>query len=48
MRVARTAMCVNDATKMKQWALFGPPDEFDAGNGTASAAWVLASRGGGG
>ncbi len=48
MRVATTTMCVGDATRIKQWAPFGPPDEFDASNGTASAAWVLASRGGGG
>jgi hypothetical protein len=48
MRVATTRMCVDDATTMKRWALFGPPDEFDASDGTASTAWVLASRGGGG
>ncbi len=48
MHVATTMMCVNDATTMKRWAPFGPPDEFDASDGTASAAWVLASRGGGG
>jgi hypothetical protein len=46
MRVATTTMCVDDATTMKRWAPFGPPDEFDASNGTASAAWVLASMGG--
>ncbi len=48
MRVATTTMCVDDATTMKRWAPFGPQDEFDASNGTAFAAWVLASRGGGG
>jgi hypothetical protein len=48
MRVATTTMCVEDATIMKRWAPFGPPDKFNASNGTASAAWVLASRGGGG
>ncbi len=48
MRAATTRMCVDDATMMKRWAPFGPPDEFDASDGTASAAWVLASRGGGG
>ena len=44
MRIATTTMCVDDATTMKRWAPFGPPDKFDAGNGTASATWVLASR----
>ncbi len=48
MHIAMTTMCVNNATTMKQWAPFGLPDKFDAGNGTASATWVLASRGGGG
>ncbi len=48
MHVVTTAMCVDDATTMKRWAPFGPPDKFDASDGTASAAWVLASRGGGG
>ncbi len=48
MHVATTRMCVDDATTMKRWAPFVPLDEFDASNGTASAAWVLASRGGGG
>ena len=48
MHIAMTLMCVDDATKMKRWAPFGPPDKFDASDGTASAAWVLASRGGGG
>ncbi len=48
MRVATTTMCVDDATTMKRWAPFGLPDEFDASDGTASAAWVLAIRGGGG
>ncbi len=46
MRFATTTMCVNDATMIKQLAPFGPPDEFNASDGTASAAWVLASRGG--
>jgi hypothetical protein len=46
MRNATMRMCVDDATTMKRWAPFGPPDEFDAGNSTASAAWVLASMGG--
>jgi hypothetical protein len=46
MHVATTTMCVNNARMMKRWAPFGPPDEFNASNGTASAAWVLASRGG--
>ncbi len=45
MRVATTRMCIDDATTMKRWAPFGPPDEFDASNGTASSAWVLASKG---
>jgi hypothetical protein len=31
---------------MRRWAPFGPPDEFDASDSTASAAWVLASIGG--
>ncbi len=48
MRVATTTMCIDDATMMKRLASFGPPDEFDASDGTTSAAWVLASRGGGG
>ncbi len=48
MHVATTTMCIDDATRMKQWPLFGLPDKFDASNGTASTAWVLASRGGGG
>ncbi len=47
MCVATTTMCVDDATTMKRWAPFGPPDNFVAGNGAASATWVLASRGGG-
>ncbi len=46
MRVATTTMCVDDATMMKRWAPFGPPDKFNASDGTASAAWVLASVGG--
>ncbi len=46
MHVATTTMCVNDARTMKRWAPFGLPDEFDACDGTASAVWVLASRGG--
>jgi hypothetical protein len=37
MHVATTRMCVDDTTTMKRWAPFGPPDEFDAGDGTASA-----------
>ncbi len=48
MRVATTTMCVDDTTTMKRWAPFSPPDKFDASDGTASAARVLASRGGGG
>ena len=48
MRVATTMMCVDDAMMMKRWAPFGSPDEFDASDGTASAAWVLASRRDGG
>jgi hypothetical protein len=48
MRVATTTMCVDDAMMMKRWAPFVPPDKFDASDGTASAAWVLAPRGGGG
>ncbi len=41
-----TTMCVDNATMMKRWAPFGPPDKFDASDSTASAAWVLASMGG--
>ena len=37
----------NASTKLLASAL-SPPDELIAGNGTASAAWVLASRRGGG
>ncbi len=48
MRVTTTTMCIDYATRMKRWAPFGPPDEFDASDGTAPAPWVLASRGGGG
>ncbi len=40
--------CENDAMLMKRWAPLSPADEFIAGDGTASATWVLASRGGGG
>jgi hypothetical protein len=46
MHIGATTMCIDNATMMKRWAPFGPPDEFDASNGTASAAWVLASMGG--
>jgi hypothetical protein len=48
MCILTMTMCVDDATRMKGWAPFGPPDEFNASDCTASAAWVLASRGGGG
>jgi hypothetical protein len=38
MCVATTTMCANDATTMKQWAPFGPPDEFDVADTAVPAA----------
>ncbi len=38
MRIATRTMCIDDAMTMKRWAPFGPPDKFNASDGTASAA----------
>ncbi len=34
MRITTTTMCANDATRMKRWAMFGPPDESGIANNT--------------
>jgi hypothetical protein len=34
-----------NATTMKQWAPFGPPDEFDVADATLPVSYVLAKRG---
>ena len=39
-------MCDDDATMMKRWAPFSPPDEFDVADATCPVSWVLATRGG--
>ena len=38
-------MCDNDATMMKQWAPFSPPDNFDVADATCPVSCVLATRG---
>jgi hypothetical protein len=38
MRIATMTMCVDDATTMKGWALFGPPDKFDVPDTAVPAA----------
>ncbi len=40
------AMCHDDKTTTKRWALFSPPDNFDIADATCSVSWVLAMRGG--
>ncbi len=37
-------MCDDDATTTKQWAPFGPPDEFDVADATCAVSWVFAMR----
>jgi hypothetical protein len=39
-------MCDDNATTMKRWAPFGPPDEFDVADATCAVSWVFAMRGG--
>jgi len=38
-------MCGDDATTMKRWAPFSPPDDFDVADTTCPVSWVLATRG---
>ena len=39
-------VCDGNATTMKQWAPFSPPDDFDVADATCPVSWVLATRGG--
>jgi len=45
MRVSLMTMCAENATTTKQWAPFGPPDEFDIADTTLPVSYVLATRG---
>ncbi len=48
MHVVLMMTCEKNASTKLSTSALGPPDEFVAGDGTASTAWVLASKGGGG
>ncbi len=37
-------MCDDDATTIKRWAPFSPPDKFDVIDATLPVSWVLATR----
>ncbi len=45
MRVASTTMCAKNTTRTKQWAPFGPPDEFDVADAALPVSYGLAARG---